>query len=426
MKYLKLQIVLFMVVVFAQNTFANVPQSWIKENDQSNINLFGLTSSSNNEEELGDDFEKIFNTGYTAIDPDKKQQADLDFKKSKKESVKGPWYLQSMKTEIGIESSGAIGFIGIGGAAAAEFIWQRTKASIKKLQLENLEKNKKINKEQTESQEESQDTLLLTTDMTQDQVVDKVDSLMSYVEQTKKVKNTTKLRAQLLSQISNHQKWVNEFVNLPEDMPWVPYKYQLELYAQIGGEVSPFIEVGGVIRIRIEWDIKHKILNSNKTQVSNVVSSLFGVGVHLKPLILNTASDNLYQLSALKLGLGIGLEGDIDVIEVKGKVIASVFLRPDKNKLIRSNYSLLNFNEAKPISGIDHEKWKKGAQKIFAISEAITEKASISEAKRDRERPFRNFELGAIEVELTLTTGGEFLLPMINGIAFMELFYTKK
>jgi hypothetical protein len=139
------------------------------------------------------------------------------------------------------------------------------------------------------------------------------------------------------------------------------------------------------------------------------------------------ASTNKYSLYGAKVGLGFGIAGDLNLVSGKAHAMASVFLKynpPKSNIYSKSSLRFLN-SEDEVINGISRAQWQKGIKKASKMASFIINQSAASEKKIDEQRPQRDFELGAIEVEFELAAGGELFLPTVEGIVFMELFFNK-
>lgn len=415
------------VLFFEGNVaFAKIPRSWLQEDD-SEIHFFGVglpfdgTAKIAHDAEnsgVGEDLDRILRTGDSV----------LSFKGNEKlagNKSQRPWYLQSIKTELGIEASGEIGLLGIEGEAAMELIWMRTPESIKKLQAEAGDLPPSPASASIE-----ENTVALDTSMSPQQVSNKVDSVIQYLGKTKQVKHLDRVRSQLLSQAQELQGWVGQFEQVPDDIPWKPYKYQVELFIQGEGMVLPALEVGGVARIRLEWTLSKKskprvsvaeAATSSKNVIAPVMTAL---ATDLETLKSLSSESDYYSLIAVKVGLGIGASGDIGIAEGKGTLIGSVFLRPDRKKVkpFQAEYSLNDGGHY----GIPRDRFRSGLLKAAQMTQYVANSAERHERKEEALKPSRMFELGAIEVELALTLEGSTFLPSISKHAVMELFLMKK
>lgn len=406
--------------------FAKIPRSWLQEED-SEIHFFGvglpfdgMAKISNDAETAGagEDLDRILRTGDSV----------LSFKGNEKiRANKGqrPWYLQSIKTELGIEASGEIGLLGIEGEAAMELIWMRTPESIKKLQAEL---GYGPPSPATASVEEN--TVALDTSMSPQQVTQKVDSVIQFLGKSNQVKHLDRVRTQLLTRAQELQGWVGQFEQVPDDIPWKPYKYQVELFIQGEGMVLPALEVGGVARIRLEWSLSKKskprisVAEAEPSSKNVIVPMMTALSTDLETLKALNSENDYFSLIAVKVGLGIGASGDIGIAEGKGTLIGSVFLKPDRKKAkpLQAEYSL---NDGGSY-GIPRDRFRRGLLKAIQMTQYISNSAERHERKEEALKPYRAFELGAIEVELALSLEGSTFLPSISKHAVMELFLMKQ
>lgn len=403
-------------------SWAKVPASWMQGEDSS-IHLFGKqipgldsvqVAADAEQSGMEQDLNRIYRTGDAILSFKSKENASQS-------KIRRPWYLQSMKTELGIEASGEIGLLGIEGEAAIELIWMRTASSIKKLQSEL----KPQPLEPIPTASSPNDSIAsLSTSMTPEQVAQKVDDLVRSVGNGRKIDNPERLRHQLMQRTQELQGWVGQFEQFPDEAPWKPYKYQIELFIQADGMVVPAVEVGGLVRIRLEWTLTQK----KKAKPSRQISTMLGaLSEDLSALQDLNSDTNSYSLKALKIGLGIGASGDIGIAEGEGTLIGSVFLKPDpKYALIQSQKSFVGTQELTQPYGMPRDKFRQGILKATEMSRYIARTADRHEQVQDQKNSDRMFELGAIEIELALTLEGGTFLPSITKNAVMEIFLMKK
>ena len=112
------KIFISIITLISFNSFANFPQSWINPDIQMN-----KMDQENEESKFQEDFSRFTKNLDSTVD-----------KSASNEVGKENWYLQSIKSEIGIEQVGSFGVIGAKGETAVEFVWVRTPESKKKLQ----------------------------------------------------------------------------------------------------------------------------------------------------------------------------------------------------------------------------------------------------------------------------------------------------
>ncbi|MGZ3770882.1 MAG: hypothetical protein ACXVCP_12210 [Bdellovibrio sp.] len=418
--------ILFAVFSASQFAYSKVPASWIRSAAQAEevSNFFAQKEQENT---FGKDLNKMLKSTYSIISPSAEQKESYGLDKLEQKESKGPWYLASMKTEVGIEASGAIGLVGIEGEAAVEYIWTRTAQSIKNLQKKAYGSKTKPAANIVENGfGGAEDNLELSTDMNQNQLAERVNNLVRYVNRSGKVKNISNLKQQLLKQVTIHLEYAQQLAFASDQMTWKPYKYQLEVFIQGSGQVVPTIQVGCVLRLRIEWTIKEKKFFTGVNVPKNFIASANFITGELSRSLLDTGkNDNMFYFYGVKVGLGIGAEGDIGVAQLQAHSIASVFLKynPPNNFV---GGTVATYSGREMIGGLSANRWKSALKKAATMANYITEQSSVTEKRMDETRPFRDFELGAIEVELELSAEGVLLLPTVEGIAFMELFFNKK
>jgi hypothetical protein len=361
-----------------------------------------------------------------------------------------PWYLQSLKAELGVESSGELGLLGLGGEGAVELIWTRNPVVVAKL-VEESRKNGRIHSssamqvkpflEATEAAEfgESEagevdgtfDTAMSAPDVER-QVDEIVAGLSMHPRQRgndMRILDMSRVRRELLERVRLIQPALSMLASAPADWTWRPYKFQLELFVEAAGKVTPIVELGAVTRVRLEWNI------TPRSQVADAASDrLAGIAQLAREMELiangNQRLNQPFRLAAFKAGIGFGGELDIAVAELKGHAIGSVFFKriakQDRWMSAPVESAPLRFISGNGVAvAIPAEKFNRGIRRAAEIVSAITQRAARHEARQARAGRVRQFELGAIEVELALESEGGLFLPTVTKQASLELFFVR-
>jgi hypothetical protein len=371
-----------------------------------------------------------------ARDLDRYLEASETFAASRPKTTGKPWYLQSIKTELGVAASGEIGFLGVEGEAAVELIWTRRKEAVARL-VEEARGNREAAEptrlfapaplaglEDTEAAEPVLGERAFRSDLGEAALSREVEELSSGLAREHQIRDRGRLRAELKREVSRMQPILAAFAGAPQEWNWVPYKLQQELFLQASGAVSPLVKVGAITRVRIEWAIVRRPVTSG-------ASARFTPWLRALDQALvreEAASPKAFKLAAFKVGVGLGAELELGVAELKGHAVASVFFKrvPAPRPL-----PLLLAEESLPVldaEGRTESRLTSGALQValtraIGIGGAVTDRAAAYERKRVGKE--REFELGAVEVELELTTEHELLLPTVMEKAAAELFYVK-
>ncbi len=343
---------------------------------------------------------------------------------------KRPWYLQSIKAELGVEAEGEIGFLGAEGEAAIELIWTRTRSSVQRLQKKKY--GAKPGSQFAElaawdgtDAEAVPADLTLSSQSSVSEIESEMTRLASQVSAHAKLENSSQLRSSLLKHVLQSREMILALSDTPDEWNWRPYKFQLQLFVQAEGHVSPIAVAGAVTRVRIEWNLVPR-KGSGAQGGSSKLAGLSGLVRALDRLAAhNEDSQRLYQLQALKIGIGMGGELELGLAEAKGSFLGSVFLRREKKP---TPQSFVVAPESVQLSGgseIPYEKLQQGLGRVLRITDAITSKAELHELRRAQSGRERDFELYAIEVELEASTENGFVLASVAKTAAMEIFFVR-
>ena len=379
----KILIILIMIIFPGSLIHANVPMDWIQTSEDSykNMSLSQLGNSNSLGAELFQFYELTGDLVSGLPQPNK----------SKKESQ--PWFLQSMGVDLGIEANGAIGLVGLGGEAAIEMVWARTKESIDRLQkkhypIESQNKTLSIDKEFIQSD------LQLNTNMSNNVIDAHVEDLMKTLKNTHNFPNPNQIKKTLINEISKMKNWVTLLeVNLPNSK-WRPYKFQNLINLSAQGMVQPGLEVGSLLRLKLEWTLRPQLKpsmslmskepNSNLSlRNSEFLKALSSDFEMLRPLM---HSSSLYKLQNIKLGVGLGIEGDIGIAEGEAEVFGNLFWKEVKGTSASTNVNYLEplnlIQGEHRVKNIPRTEWHKGLAKAMQISKFIVNNATEYEKKK--------------------------------------------
>jgi hypothetical protein len=216
---------------------ANVPKSWIQSSDT----VTSVWSGSLHNESTDSFAKDLFK--FYEVTGDLVQELPQP---NKSKQDKAPWYLQSMGMELGIEVEGAIGLVGLGGEAAIEMVWARTKESVARLQKKHFPEGRQMQPWNVEA-EFGQGDLLLATDLSDSSIEKQVDDIMGVLKNTQNILNPKRMRESLIREVQKIKTWVTTLeVSLPNST-WRPYKFQNRIKLTAEGMVQPGLEVGGMI-----------------------------------------------------------------------------------------------------------------------------------------------------------------------------------
>ncbi|MDH5581552.1 MAG: hypothetical protein OEY33_06580, partial [Bdellovibrionales bacterium] len=238
---------------------ASLPESWYSDSEET-------FNKSNDLSEANETLDNILDAKTEMIE-------SMDVREEKK-SNKQRWFLQSIKTEIGVENIGTWGVVGLKGETAVEFIWTRTQESIKRLQEKFYDMTKAAPTEDKAEVSFEEPVLKISEDMTGDDLSQKIEPLAELAFKSGKVSDKFKFKKNLLKHAKEFQKIVNSITSASHNRPWWVYKYQLHLEAEASGKVYPFMNVGAGFRLRLEWYRAQR-----KVQNNGVRELLTGQGV---------------------------------------------------------------------------------------------------------------------------------------------------
>lgn len=403
---------------------AKVPKSWIQASETGTA-LWSESLQNESAEGFGKELFNFYEvTGDLVQGLPQPNKAKLD---------KEPWYLQSMGMELGIEVEGAIGLVGLGGEAAIEMVWARTKESVARLQKKHFPDPQQTQTWSVES-ELGQSDLLLSTDLADSTIEKHVDELMGVLKNTQNILNPKRMRESLIQEVQKIKKWVTTLeVSLPNST-WRPYKFQNLIKLSAQGMVQPGLEVGGTIIVKLEWMLRQRKPPATKLSLLEIRNGQFLQGLASDFEVLQPLSDpkEYYKLTNVKLGIGLGIEGDMGVAEGEAEVFGNLFWKefPKTSTMVfsaRSEQPMGLVNSTGNFTEVKRSLWHKGLNKAKEISSFVVKTATDYEKKKEKEnsKEERDFELAFLEVEFEVSASGSTFLPTLAKKGTADLYFVK-
>jgi hypothetical protein len=359
------------------------------------------------------------NSGENLVNLEKSYQDILETKtnlfKTLPEENEKKWKLQSIKTEIGVSAEGTLGVMGAGGEAAMELVWIRKGTTNGSSSL--------VEETAPEAEE-----IQINGEMTQDEVLREITPVVDLTVASHSIRRKKNLLKNLLTESLKFQQTIRELESTKVMGSWYPYKYQLELYVSVEGDIF-FFEVGNSVRLRLEWwrlkkDQSQPLsvpfapveLSENAKFIAGISSDLEAVG--------NMDFDNGFKMNCLKIGVGTTVTGNLFIVKGKASAIGSIFFKRDEIQHEPVNFPSL----IEEVSSYEM-KDEKGSVQIPRMNfrAGIQKGANIAAffARNAQENTKSPFELNVIEAEFNLFTNGGIGIVNVEGIAVLTLFVTR-
>ncbi len=391
---------LLLLTFVSFNLFAQVPSYWMS-NDLNNH----YSMKSNSDENL--------------VNLEKTYQDILATKgelfKTLPEQNEKKWKLQSIKTEIGVSAEGTLGVMGAGGEAAMELVWIRKGTSNGSSSL-------------TEETAPEAEEIQINGEMTQDEVLREITPVVDLTVASHSIKRRKNLVKNLLTEALKFQQTIRELESTKVMGPWYPYKYQLELYVSVEGDIF-FFEVGNSVRLRLEWwrlkkDQAQSLappyapveLSENAKFIAGISSDLEALG--------NMNFENGFKMNCLKIGVGTKVTGNLFIVKGKASAVGSIFFKRDDLEFqavhfpsLLEEVSTYEMKDEKGSVQIPRMNFRAGIQKGAKIAAFF--------AKNAHENTNSPFELNVIETEFNLFTNGGIGIVNVEGSAVLTLFITR-
>ena len=391
-------------MAFAQ--MAKVPTEWIESSSssESSRKSFGLNQGRDEITSLQEGYQNLIGHKSGMLE---KLSGDEEKK----------WYLQSIKTELGIEAKGGLGIMGAGGEAALELIWIRKKNGAKSF----VSFNNEIDDQGTEA-------IQISSEMSPEALKAEIEPIVDLALKTSKIKKRAFLFKNLFNRALEFQKTIAELENAPSMGPWYAYKYQMELGVSVEGHITPFLEVGNALRLRMEWwKLKKKEVPLMLTQpTQNLSPNAKFVSAIAQDLsfIDQNYFQNGFQLNCMKVGVGTSVKGNLVIAKAQANAKGSIFFLRHEEDVLNQKLFPLPFDgyslQSKDQSTIEvrRHQFRQAIRKSSNILSFFARHAPEDEGDK-------KYELNVIEAEFELFTNGGIGLVTVEGNAGLTLFATR-
>jgi hypothetical protein len=326
----------------------------------------------------------------------------------KAEGEKSSWYLDHMKTILGLTLKGKLGIKSWGGKKGIELIWKKRSAS-KNLEEVDSEKN----------------TFDLSEFKSSENAMQGIEPFINSLVESGKVKNADNLRAQLSQKVQTFFE-VAKGAEAAAVQAYRPHKIRLDLSISADGSVNGlFVKVGGDVRIRLEWSRKTFYQKSNKdlgSVAQKTQSLLNGLASEIAKSIEEEPAAKSLKLKEFKVGIGVSVSGNVGVAKASASVVPQVYFKKvtlvEKVEEIHvTEIPFLTDDKSNEVKMISSNRVRKGFKKSLRFAEYFQKKFSKKKYKES------TWAVHTIKPSFTFDLSGDVGVVTLKGIAVFELAY---
>jgi hypothetical protein len=327
----------------------------------------------------------------------------------KADGEKQGWYLDHMKTILGLTLKGKLGILSWGGSKGIELIWKKRSG----------------NKELVET-EENVETLDFSDAKSLNDALAGLEPFINSLIESGKVKDAANLRTQLTDKVQKFYE-VAKGAEASAPQAYRPYKIRLDLSVSADGKVSGlFVSVGGDVRVRLEWTRKTFYQKNNdlgpiaqKAQtVLNGLASEIGKSLEEEP-----ASKALI-FKEFKVGVGVSVSGNVGVAKASVSVVPQVYFKKvaltEKERVEEVNVESIPFltdDKSNEVNLVSSSRVRNGFKKSLRFAEYFQKKFNKKEYKEG------SWAVHTIKPSFTFDLSGDVGVVSLKGLATFELAY---
>lgn len=382
------KIIILVSFILSFNAFsAGMPSEW----------YFGSNNKENTETKSNYDLDESMDSLHQA------QTYALE----KAEGQKNGWYLDHMKTILGLTLKGKLGIKSWGGKKGIELIWKKRYAN-KNLEEVDTEKN----------------TFDLSEFKSSENAMQGIEPFINSLVESGKVKNADNLRAQLSKKVETFYE-VAKGAEASAVQAYRPHKIRLDLSISADGSVNGlFVKVGGDIRIRLEWS--RKTFYQKNVELGPVAektqSLLNGLASEIAKSIEEEPAAKSLKLKEFKVGIGVSVSGNVGVAKASASVVPQIYFKKvaltDKIEEINvTEIPFLTDDKSDEVKLISSNRVRKGFKKSLRFAEYFQKKFSKKEYRES------TWAVHTIKPSFTFDLSGDVGVVTLKGFAVFELAY---
>ena len=234
------------------------------------------------------------------------------------------WDLSYVRTSLAIGAKGLLGLLSLKGMSAVKLYWRPTmQASAKKEKEPTFDKKEAVD-----------DEVILKNHFTQKELLETIEPAIKRALSTGRIKNTSKFKKELTKAVEDFHFIISGMNSFEQHSRWWVRRLLLELHVAASGQVSPFATFGTELRIRFRWqriclkgpemtlDRNEPLLHRSKNKLSEFV---YNMANDLDTISAQTLKDSGYTAKYFRIGLGLGLNGNIFLAKSKAQALFYVF-----------------------------------------------------------------------------------------------------
>jgi hypothetical protein len=425
------------------SNFGYVPKDWYQHpEDQEQVSTESFVdgySSQNNMMKLSQSLQSILNAKVNVLN-------EINSTRSKE------WNLSNVRTSLAIGAKGLIGILSLKGMSALKLYWRPV-----------VNKKKRV-EANTSSVIDVPAEVVVGSDLSKKDMLKLIKPTIDRALATGKIRNKKKFETSLIKTTTDFHHIAATIGCLERSSQWWVRCLLLELYVTASGELSPFTTVGAEIRLRFRWQRVSPILSSSNARGShpNPCSTknqlnqfIYTMANDLDSISTEALSNSGYRARYFRIGLGVGVKGNILVAKSKAKTMFYLFFERSKKSLSTNNSRLddknshievisnkrqkdLTFAKSRGITYIDNyklrgqdlskptenviykvkrETFRKGLNRAFSMAKFFLDET--------QKIPTKKWELFQIETQFEISITGSLGLASLSGLGATRVYFYK-
>jgi hypothetical protein len=368
-----------------------------------------------------------------------------------------PWRFVAFATDLTVSGSGLIGLLIFKGSASVTAVWQKREKP-----AQNFASEQQAAEPDPRNEASAVPTFNFSAEDNAATTARKVDIIHNTVLATGRVRNTGGLKGRIGALVGQFNQMSATLETEPTGRMWYASRLRMDIQVAASGQIS-FGTVGGDVRVRLEWyrGMHNRSTTARsrmaflapRTPPESSLHSLVSTMVQDLSATSNGALGNEFAIKNFRVGIGLGLDGNVGVAKASIKAIGHIYFSPAPRRpgflepiappitdepmyMVDTDPSVesLQFAQARGIKThffgqdkkavkfarfeIDRENFRRGLTKALGMGRFFTNRASQSNSQ--------NWAISVIRSELTMSLTGDLGLVTLTGLATAQVEFENK
>lgn len=328
------------------------------------------------------------------------------------------WHLTAFMADLSVSVSGLIGSLVSRGTPSVVAVFR-----------------KQYPKVSPSPQPNQSEAVQIATSMSNDELVQAMEPSIQATLATGRVDDENQFRQEAMKSAREFRSMSAALEAMDEHLPWKVSRFRLDLTVDEMGRITPIINVGADIRLRLEWfrmkrPSRQALERANPKNELAVGLAQFAAGISEDLIELSDDSvlvDSGFKPYSYRVGLGISKRHQFGVVTDNRSLVAHLYFtrnvaKPVVNPRLTQDSGgseLALIHQGEEVTAITHKRFRKGLRRAMKMGGFF--------ARHANRHPHAHWKVYELKTGFDLSLTGKTSLAGINGIGATEIsFYNQR